>query len=92
MYAGIKFESLISRNNPVMSQFYTENSYSNGEGINLNERNVRFAFTVEPVYGTKKMKNDPRYVKWIVRLSGKREGKDFERILPHYKCTDEDYK
>ena len=37
------------------------------------------------------MKNDPRYVKFIVRLAGKREGKDFQRILPHYKCTDEDY-
>ena len=38
------------------------------------------------------MKNDPRYVKWIFRLAGKRKGVDFERILPHYKCTDEDYK
>ena len=50
-----------------MSQFYMENFYESGEGIDLNERNVKFAFTVEPVYGTKMMKNDPRYVKWMVR-------------------------
>ena len=74
-----------------MSQFYKENFYESGEGIDLNERNVRLAFTVEPVFGTKIMKNDPSYVKFLVRLSGKREGKDFQRILPHYKCTDEDY-
>ena len=74
MYAGIRFEHLIFRKNPVMSQFYKENFYESGEGIDLNERNVRLAFTVEPVFGTKIMKNDPRYVKYIVRLSGKREG------------------
>ena len=47
-----------------------EDYYSSGEGINLKERNVRLAFTIEDVFGTKKQKNDPRYVKWLVRNSG----------------------
>ena len=91
MYAGIRFEHLVERKNPVMSQYYKENYYGSGEGIDLYERNIRLAFSVEPVFGTKVMKNDPRYVKWLVRYAGKRDGKDFQRILPHYKCTEEDY-
>ena len=59
-----------------MSQFYKEHYYESGEGIDLNERNVRLAFTVEPVFGKNKMmKNDPRYVKWLVRVKGSRDGK-----------------
>ena len=35
MYAGIRFEHMSSRKNPVMSQFFKENFYADGEGIDL---------------------------------------------------------
>ena len=35
------------------------------------------AVTVENFNSPKKQKNDPRYVKWIFRMYGKREGKYF---------------
>lgn len=37
------------------------------------------------------MKNDPRYVRYIVRISGKSNGVRNERIIPHRVCTDADY-
>ena len=37
------------------------------------------------------MKNDPQYVKYLVRFYGRRNGKNFEQQLPFHKCTDEDW-
>ena len=39
----------------------------------------------------KKLKIDPKYVKWIFRLYGKEDGKEYEKILPYRRCTDSDY-
>ena len=52
---------------------------------------MKLAFTVEDTFGVKKQKNDPRYVKWFVRISGYIDGKAFQRMYPYHKCTDEDY-
>ena len=60
-----------------MNSFYKENYYESGEGINFEERNLKLAFTVEDTYGVRKQKSDPRYVKWLVRLEGWRDGKNF---------------
>ena len=60
--------------------------------INLNELHFRFAFSVEAVYTEDyKMKNDPRYVKYIVSTFGKRNGIFFEKVLSFHKCNDNDY-
>ena len=60
-----------------MNSFYKENFYEIGEGIDSKERNLKIAFTIEDTYGVKKQKSDPKYVKWIVRLEGWRDGKIF---------------
>ena len=52
---------------------------------------MKIAFTIEDTYGKPKQKSDPRYVKWIAKFEGVREGKDYHQILPFHKCTDEDY-
>ena len=58
--------------------------------LNLNERKVRMAFMIEG-FRSKDLKIDPRYVKWIFRQYGKKDGKEFERLLTYHNCTDEDY-
>ena len=75
MYASLKFSHLIDKHNPNINSFYQENYYESKEGIDLVERNVKIAFTIEDTYGKKKQKNDPRYVKWLVRFEGLIEGK-----------------
>ena len=75
MYAILKFTHLVDRHNPVINSFFKENYYESGEGIDLVERNVKIAFTIEDTYGDRKQKNDPSYVKWIVRLEGRVNGK-----------------
>lgn len=58
--------------------------------INLNEIDFRVAFTVEG-YHSRDMKNDHRYVKYLVRIFGRHKGQEYERILQYHKCTDEDW-
>ena len=70
MYAGLKFSHLMDKHNPVMSSYYKEDYYANGEAVNLSERNFRMAVSVENLYGSFKLKDDERYVKWLFRLVG----------------------
>ena len=37
------------------------------------------------------LKDDPRYVKYFVRVVGKSEGKDYDKVLPFHKCNDQDW-
>ena len=48
-----------------------------GVSVNLNERNYKFAFTVESFLNPKKQKRDPRYVKYLFRMYGQKNGKEF---------------
>ena len=89
-YATHKFIHLESKKNPVISEYHKANNFDPDEVLNLNERNFRIAFAVEG-FRTNDLKIDPRYVKWIVRQYGKKEGKEFEKLLDYHVCTDEDY-
>ena len=91
MYAALKFSHLTDKHNPMMSSYFKEDYYKSEDLINLSERRVRLAFTIEDHLDPKKQKSDPKYVKWLVRQSGQRNGEKFQRILPYHKCTDEDY-
>ena len=88
MYASLKFTHLVTKHNPSTNSFYKENYYESGEGIDLKAWNVKLAFTIEDTYGERKHKNDPRYVKWLVKISGYSEGKAYQRIYPYHRCTD----
>ena len=74
MYASLKISHLVEKHGPVLNSFYKENYYESGEGIDLVERNVKLAFTVEDIFGKQRQKNDPRYVKWLVKISGNLKG------------------
>ena len=65
-----------------MFSYLKDNDYIlNEEKISLTERNFRIAFTIEDTTedfsGRIKQKNDERYVKWLFRIVGKREGANF---------------
>ena len=56
----------------------------------MQEIGFKLAFSVED-YLEDTIRDDPRYVKYIVRLFGREDGRDFESILPYHKCTEEDW-
>ena len=45
-YGLLKFSNLITKPSPIINSYLTENE-GEGYSINLNERNYKFAFTVE---------------------------------------------
>lgn len=89
-YGTTKMIQLESKANPNISSYLKEAAFDYTDMIDLNEENFRIAFAVEG-FRSKDLKIDPKYVKWIFRTYGKKDGKEFERLLPYHRCTDEDY-
>ena len=58
--------------------------------MNFKDKGVRFAFGIEG-FLDKTLKDDPRYVKTLVRFWGNKDGESYERIFPFHKCTAEDF-
>ena len=90
-YAFIRFTVLTSRSNPNINKFEVMDFYENIESVDLNEIGFKFAFTVEN-YMLGEVRDDPHYVKWIIRIYGKEEGTPYEKVIDYHKCTEEDYK
>ena len=90
MYGALKFSDLVTKPNPIINTYFKDDGMT-GTFLNLNERNFRIAFTVESFLSPIKQKNDPRYVKYLVRLNGKRNGQPYQKVLKHHTCTDEEF-
>ena len=89
-YAAMKMIHLVERRNPEITQHTTLSAIDIDTTVKLKEIGFRMAFTMEN-YLTNETINDPRYVKWIVRMYGKNNGEFYEDLLSFHKCTDEDY-
>ena len=57
----------------------------------MKEVGFRVAFTVEG-YHSREMKDDHRFVKYLVRIFGRHKGEEYERLLNFHKCTENDWK
>ena len=90
VYSTIKLLQLVDKHNPNVSEVKELDFYNFEEILNLKEIGFKIAFSVEG-YHSRDMKNDPRYVKYLVRTFGIKDGEQFEVILPYHKCTDEDW-
>ena len=90
-FAVQKFLTLMEKKDVLVTSHWKFGAMEGNEMVNLNEIGFRVAFTMEN-YLTKEPKNDPRYVKWIVRMYKKTDGVFSEDILPFHKCTWDDIK
>ena len=91
MYGLVRLQQLRDRHNPLISESTEIQAFSSSDKLNLNEIGFHFAFSIEN-YLTREQKADPRFVKYIVQQVGKNDGKDFVKVLPFHKCTEEDWK
>ena len=73
VYGVIKFSQMMSKHNPFISEIKEKNFFDYNTRLDLNEINFKMAFSIEG-YLDKEVKNDPRYVKYIVRLTGFKNG------------------
>ena len=77
LYASVKFIHLQTKHNPTMSSYYkdTDPDFS----VNLNSLDFRIAFAIEDFLPPKKLKNSPKFVKWLFRAFGRKDGQAFHR-------------
>ena len=76
IYGIIKFSEMVGKQNPFISETNEPNFYDYKTHINLNDIGFKLAFSVESYFDAE-MKADPRYVKYIVRIFGIKEGEPF---------------
>ena len=76
---------LSQKKDPFITLSEEKDVYDASKGLNLNQANFRFAIGVTNF--DREAKNDPRYIKWVVRLYMKKDGIKSEKILPVHKCT-----
>ena len=81
---------MLSKHNPFISELTERNFYDFQTHLDLNSIQFKQAFSVEG-YLDKERKDDPRYVKIIMRMLGKKNGVDYQEIIPHHLCTKEDW-
>ena len=86
-YAVIKGIDLYEKKNPIINTVTLPQGLTAEQGsVNLQQSGFRIAFGIEDPQ-KKKLKDDERYVRYIVRHYGKIDGKSFQRILPTHRCT-----
>lgn len=90
-YASIKFVHLTTRHNPTISSHLKKFNFDSNEQINLSNQDVHVAFAVEGFLDGE-VKDDPAYVKYLVRLYGKKNGTAFEHILGYHACMPDELK
>ena len=84
------YQQLMKKHNPLVSQVLDKDIFTFEDKLALADIDFRIAFTFEG-YLSREIKNDPRYVKYLVRIFGIHEGEEYEHILPYHLCTDEDW-
>ena len=89
-YGTLKFFHLVTLHNADVTSVLETDVYDYNERLNLNDIGFRFAFSVRG-YHSQELKDSSKYVKYIVRLFGRKEGKEFERLLPYHKCKSSDW-
>ena len=81
----------MSRHNPNISSFRRQSFFDPSTVISFREYGLRFAFNVEG-YLDNQVKDDPTYVKYLVRMYGKKDGVPYQKILNYHKCTPDELK
>ena len=90
VYSSITLLQLMNKHNPSVSEVKELDFYNFKEILSLKDIDFKIAFSVEG-YHSRELKNDHRYVKYLVRTFGFKDGVQFEEILDFHECTDDDW-
>ena len=66
-----------------------EDHFTGKDKFNLNKEGYRIAFNFENRNG--KTLNDPRYLKWLVRMRQRKQGgESYQKIFDFHECTNDE--
>ena len=89
LYCNIKFFHFLTRFNPNISSHLQKNYFDSEDKIDFKENDLRMAFIVEG-FIDELPRDDPAYIKYLVRIYGKKDGVRYEKILDYHKCSMEE--
>ena len=81
------FQQMIDRQYPSIQYSEIQQHFNGTHKLSLNEANYRIAFTFEGELD-KKIKNDEKFVKILVRVNRKTDGVISETVVNYHKCTE----
>ena len=81
---------MMSKHNPFISEVKEKNFFDYNTRLDLKEINFKMAFSIEG-FLDQEAKDDPRYVKYIVRIFGKKDGVEYQEMIPFHKCEEKDW-
>ena len=86
-YAINTLIKLVNKEQPFIKEIEIPEYYSIDYKKNLTKLGSKIAFTVED-YFDEEARLDARYIKTLVRISGKKNGEKYVRFLNYHKCTE----
>ena len=89
-YGSLKFIDLIEKRNPQINIVTEQDVFNSDDLINLDEIGFKFAFTIEN-YLSNERRDDPAYVKYLVRYYTSKDGVESNRLLTYHKCNETDW-
>ena len=89
LFASVKFIELESRSGYQISSHDQLYLSTRENPANFSELDFKVAVSFEG-YRDQEFKLDSSFVKWIIRMVGSRDGKEYEKILPYHRCTESD--
>ena len=89
-YGLVKTIQLIDKSNVQIAKYEQGAESTVAVPFDYKSTNAKLAVSIQG-FEDQTYKNDPRYVKWFVRLFGKKDGERVETHIPFHTCTDEDY-
>lgn len=90
LYGSLKLDHMSTKHNANVTSVLEPDVFDQNDAMNLNEIGFRLAFSVRGFYD-KQLKDDPRYVKYLAKIEGIKDGESFDKRIPFHKCTDEDW-
>ena len=88
-YASVKFVHLVTRHNPDISSHTQSFFFDSSKSVDLVASDVRVAFGIEGFLDSE-TKDDARFVKYVVRTFGKKDGVFYEHLLDYHICSAEE--
>ena len=90
-YGSLKFIHLMEKRNPQVIQVTERGVFGSDDIIDLDDIGFKFAFTIEN-YASNERRDDPAFVKYIVKQPYFRDGVWNENHLTYHECNETDWK
>ena len=89
-YGSLKAIHLKEKKNPDILSLTEKGVFDSSHVLNLDDMGFKFAWTIEN-YLDNQRRDDPAYVKYLVRYYSSKDGVESNRLLTYHRCNETDW-